>query len=149
MVICPIDNKCITLGYIEVLDVKYKLPPDFLNLCRADHLKELNFDVFNSKRWNRTNGVISKGNKYMFADIRYPGIAIEVEYENKLYYTLVDGLHRMKRQVDAGYKKGIYFCLPFNLIENYIVESDPVADCVQKEYKRGAYGKPLGKAGTP
>tara|TARA_B100000902_G_C27215757_1_gene866845 strand:- start:296 stop:745 length:450 start_codon:yes stop_codon:yes gene_type:complete len=149
MVICPIDNKSITSGYIEVLDVKYKLPPDFLNLCRADHLKELNFDVFNSKRWNRTNGVISKGNKYMFADIRYPGIAIEVEYENKLYYTLVDGLHRMKRQVDAGYKKGIYFCLPFNLIENYIVESDPVADCVQKEYKRGAYGKPLGKAGTP
>ena len=149
MVICPIDNKSITSGYIEVLDVKYKLPPDFLNLCRADHLKELNFDVFNSKRWNRTNGVISKGNKYMFADIRYPGIAIEVEYENKLYYTLVDGLHRMKRQVDAGYKKGIYFCLPFNLIKNYIVESDPVADCVQKECKRGAYGKPLGKAGTP
>ena len=85
----------------------------------------------------------------MFADIRYPGIAIEVEYENKLYYTLVDGLHRMKRQVDAGYKKGIYFCLPFSLIENYIVESDPLGDCIQKDYKRGAYGNPLGKAGTP
>tara|TARA_B100000902_G_scaffold375650_1_gene405866 strand:- start:551 stop:985 length:435 start_codon:yes stop_codon:yes gene_type:complete len=144
MVICPV-----TSGYIEVLDIKYKLPPDFFNLCRADYLKELNFDVFNSKRWVRTNGVISKGEKYMFADIRYPGIAIEVEYENKLYYTLVDGLHRMMSQVDKGYKKGIYFCLPYDVIKDYIVESDEIADWLQKQYKSGAYGNPLGKAGTP
>ena len=59
--------------------------------------------------------------RYTIADIGYPLIAVDgLSNPNNKRYRMIDGRHRLLKQLNEGKTKFLFYVLPFDSIKHYI-----------------------------
>ena len=63
----------------------------------------------------------SESPRYINADIGYPLIAVEgLSNPSNKKYRMIDGRHRLLKQLNEGKTEFLFYVLPFNSIKHYI-----------------------------